>query len=257
MAGIADGFIAGAELGSRIRDNRKRQELMEKQLEREAQGMEARMALQKEMQDKQLFADASRRSADDAIRNRELDLKAREIDMIDKDPTRALARLKAEREMQAMQGGQTPRPTAKVQRTMGDVTASYDVPVDELEQRFPQKAAPTPAAQVTQEAGGVKASFSVPVHEARRTVAAAAYKSPYGDRVADLDAKISEHEAELGAGDERSGFLGLGGSRKEAVEKLKRQRLGMRAMELRDMVDQGVLTQEEADRRANHLLSQP
>jgi len=111
-------------------------------------------------------------------------------------------------------------------------------------------------AQVEQRPAGTTVKYQAPVAEAKQLAANAAYKNPYSGQLADIDSQIAGHEAEIAGGDTRTGFLGIGTSRQGEIEKLKRQRLALRGMELQDQLKAGLISPEEADQRANSYLQQ-
>jgi hypothetical protein len=193
---------------------------------------------------------------------------AEERQRAENDPVNRLQRAKAQLELDHL-GKPLPAapPTAKVTRKLpGDATASYDMPLTDLERSFgpalppPPVAAPPPSARITQafgEDGRSRAEFDVPLGEAKRMAGAAGYKSPFADEIATLGSRIAEHESEIESGDKRTGFLGLGGSRQSDMDKAKRQRRRLQALEIQDALARGAIDEAEADRRANQILSAP
>jgi hypothetical protein len=111
-----------------------------------------------------------------------------------------------------------------------------------------------PTAEVSQKfEDGSTARFNVPLAEAQRRAAEAQYRSPYADKIAHLGDTIAKHQAEVEAGDERTGFLNIK-SRKDELSRANKQRIRLQALEIQDMLNHGLISQEEADRRAARLL---
>ncbi len=122
------------------------------------------------------------------------------------------------------------------------------------------KPAPVPTARVRRNLGadakGGFAEYEIPITDLEKTISganAAAYKSPYADQIADLSGRISKQQSEIEGGDERTGFLGMGTSRKGIVETNSKQLMRLQVLELQDQLRAGVIDQAEADRRADAL----
>lgn len=109
-------------------------------------------------------------------------------------------------------------------------------------------------ATVTRKAGDVSATYKVPLADMERALGQSGYSSPYAGDIADLGRQIAEQKAEIAGGDTRTGFLGIGKSRQGVIDGATQRRLQLQAMELQDMLEKGTITQEEADRRAAVLM---
>lgn len=115
---------------------------------------------------------------------------------------------------------------------------------------------PAPTAKVTEEIGNAKVAYDVPLTEMEGKLRAQSYRSPYADEIAGYDRQIAEQQAEMAGGDTRTGFMGVGTSRQGVIDKAKNQRLQMKALELQDLLEKGIIDQREADRRAAILMRQ-
>jgi hypothetical protein len=121
--------------------------------------------------------------------------------------------------------------------------------------------APVPMAKVRRNLGtdGKEgfAEFQTPVADLEKTAGtgiASNYKSPYADEIARLGSASAKQRAEIAGGDNRTGFLGVGSSRADLAATADRQRLQLKALEIKDMLESGVIDKTEADRRANALM---
>ena len=232
---LAEGLNRGFRTGADAYDAKKRRELQEKALERDAERYAGMRAADKEMR--------STLSRDEIERNRRFLAQQkfeREV-LLDKeakaanDPRTQLEIEKARRELEALRNPApaatapampAPPPTARVKQAFGPggkSTAEYEVPVSELD-------------------------------DLRQSNPASSYRSPYARDIAELARQEAAQQAEIATGDKRTGFLNLQ-SRDDLANKASTQRLRLQAMELQDMVARGIIDQDEADRRADALMA--
>jgi hypothetical protein len=120
-----------------------------------------------------------------------------------------------------------------------------------------EQAAPSPPmAKVSQAFGDgdkSRVEYSLPVDQATKMAGISAYKSPYADDISDLGRTIAEHQSEIDSGDSRTGFLNMN-SRQDIIDQAQRQRKRLQGQELQDMLANGVIDEDEANRRANLIL---
>lgn len=255
--GINQGFALGADAAQRRKDRERREKELDRDIELRRELAQKRLDFQMEREKErkagiqvQLDVDGKRRLED--------------LARTEADPVYRLQRAKAQLELDQLGKPPPASPAmAKVSRNLpGGATASYDMPLTDLERSFgpaqPPPAEPLapPTAKITQafgEGGRSKMQFDAPLSEAKQMTGAASYKSPYAEEIAGLSSQIAEHQSEIEGGDTRFGFLGVGSSRKDAIETAKRKERRLRALELKDMFDKGIIDEEEADRRAARI----
>lgn len=118
---------------------------------------------------------------------------------------------------------------------------------------------PEPGAKITHKMGDVTATYEAPMVDLRameQRLTRDRYASPYAADIADQGRIIAREQSAMAGGDKRTGFLGIGRSRQGVVDGARRQMQQLRAMELQDMLEKGIITQQEADRRAALLMQQ-
>jgi len=168
------------------------------------------------------------------------------------DPVTRLNRAKAQRELDSMGG----LPPANSNATLADDVQRLELKKKKETLTAPPAPVAPPMAKVTQAFGAdgkSRAQFDVPLDDFKKTARAASYRSPYADDIADLGRKIAEQQAEQDGGDNRTGFLNLT-SRKSVIADATRKQRRLQALELQEMLAQGVIDQAEADRRAGIIL---
>lgn len=256
-------FAAGFEVTSRARLERKRQAADERRGE-----------VERDLRQRALDSDAQKwkeereqrdrlEAARNALLREQLDGVAarygQERTDREADPTNRLNRAKAELELATLS-----RPSAPPAPPdeLADLTRQRDIAQRKREIAAISAPAaqpappPPPMAKVTQKMGDTTVVRDMPATDLERGFGALGYKSPHEEDVAELDRQIAEQQAEMAGGDMRTGFLGVGSSRQDIVAKANRQRLALKARELQDMLERGVIDQAEADRRAALLMQQ-
>jgi hypothetical protein len=246
MAGIGDGFTQGLALGQNWRRNRDEKKMMEARLQLDAEAMQQRR--------------------DDAEADRKFQMGR---DAKEYESRKELLSMKVGADAQALREGRYAASEARLGALLGSSSqpgpSSFmadALKTKEESDRWRERNPPAgePLATVTEKAGDTTVSSRVPLSEAKKQLAAraaSAYQSPYRDELTEIEGGLAEQKAEIDGGDDDMGFLGLGGSRHTEVNKLKKRRFALKAMELEDMVRRGLIDQDEADRRSNAILSQP
>ncbi|HTO05205.1 MAG TPA: hypothetical protein VL069_15960 [Opitutus sp.] len=110
-----------------------------------------------------------------------------------------------------------------------------------------------PMAEVTHKYGDGESKFRVPIAEARLRGSEAAYQSPYAAKIESLGNTIANNEGEMAGGDQRTGLFNLK-SRADQVSNATAQRTRLQYLEINDQLEKGLISPEEADRRASLLL---
>ena len=82
---------------------------------------------------------------------------------------------------------------------------------------------------------------------------AEAYKSPYADAIGEAESEISKQQIAMAGGDNRTGFLNMS-SRQGVVDERRQQLLRLKALDLQDRVQKGLMTQQQADEEAKRLM---
>lgn len=272
---LADGLSRGFELGSRAIDEKKRRELAERQLTQDALEKAAERSLRRELTEKGLGANAGVRDAQannlnaNAERTRsripgEVDeLSARALQLkASANRTNTLAPLEADSLTENTRGARLGNNFKEAtmddelaraaERLKGDrlANAAKALQMSEAEKRLREG----PTAEITEKFGeNSTARFKVPIADAQRLSREGQYRSEYAGKIAQLGDQIATQQAELESGDERTGFLNLK-SRKDEIGRAKSQQVRLQALEIQDMVNKGVISPEEGDRRAAGLL---
>ena len=233
--GLNSGFAIGAQAVQNRLDNELRKQLRQDRLTREAAEVEASKTLRTE----QRTLDAAKAEEE---RN---------------DPRNVLARQKAQKEIDSLNNPQPPSE---------DDQLAADVRRIELQKKrdallTPPPPTPAPTAKVRQNFGadgkGGYAEYELPTTDLEKTIGganAAAYRDPFEEQITGLQTKIAREQSAIESGDTRSGFLGVGTSRADTVANSQRQLLKLEGLRLQDQVRKGVITQAEADARANQLM---
>lgn len=247
-----DTFVSGFGTGAAIRDRRKQFEFDAAERDLRQRVFDADVARRKQARDDALAAAAEEKARVREQMEAEAARYAQSRQDELNDPVRQLARRKAQAELEAF--GQPKQPDE-----LADLTRQRDIAqrrreISDLDTP-PAPPAP-PMAKVTQKLGATTVVREMPATDLERGFGALGYKSPYEGDITELDRQISEQQAEMAGGDMRTGFLGVGSSRKDIVAKASRQRLALKARELQDMLERGVIDQAEADRRAALLMQQ-
>jgi hypothetical protein len=239
MAGIGDGFATGMGIGQNF-----------KRMKEEKADREADRALRKMVIDQRLEKDHAEEVAAGKLRTEKIEADRVAAELERNDPRNVLARREAQNRLDAMDN---PAPMSEAEALQNEVSML------ELRAKKHKLTAPPsgPTADVKMPLGdtGQATIRGVPAAEiGKYTGGAGGFKSPYASQIAALGEEIAGHEAELAGGDRRMGLFGLGGSREDAMAKAQRKRAGLQAMELRDMVAGGHLSQEEANKRAEAIM---
>lgn len=270
-----DSFVSGLRTGSDIRNAKKDRADKQAALDRHFLEQAAERSLRRELLDKNLAASAPLTAAQaanlNASANRTTTLTPAEFDEIQARTrglnasagrTETLTPYEAQ-DLQASTRGKnalasrtetlTPYEVADLDASTAKKhsSAALDLAAEQLHR---EKAKRGMEAEVTQSIGpGAEAKFSIPISEAQKQATAAAHQSPYADRIAQLGDKIAENEAELSAGDTRTGLFNLR-SRKDEVTKATRQRVRLQALEIQEQLRNGLIDDAEAERRSGNLL---
>lgn len=206
-------------------------------------------AARKGLQDQFLAARAKELADDNARRALEKEANVQEAVS---DPRNVLARRKAQAELDAM--GQ-PNPDADLAAKVN--RAKLEKELNTLVTPQP----PTiPTARVRQNFGDAGyIDQEIPVTDLEKsigTLKAAGYKDPYAEQIAALEGDVGKQQAALAGGSAKAGgFLGIGGTpRADIAASKQREILQLRAAQLKDQVARGIITPEEADRRAEALM---
>jgi len=247
-AGINQGFRSGTIAAQRRKDRKERE-----RLQGERQAFESSMRDQQHTRDVELMntrlrADAEMMESRNALSRDRLAMDAKRLDAQQNDPRAVFEREIASRELAKLD--QPPSPQQLLEQ---------DVERLKLEKERDSLTAPAapPTAQVTQTFGPddrSKVEYTIPAADAQRHASISGYQSPYADEIHELGRTISDHQGEIAAGDTRTGFLGIGSSRQDLLTKAVRKRASLQALELEDMVRRRVISQEEADRRADQIM---
>lgn len=229
---LAQGLNVGFQTGARAYDDKVRRQLQEDALELTAKRYAADKELRSTMRQNEIEKNRRFLGQQKFEREELARLAAEKAN----DPREQLAIEKARRELEALRNPApaatapampAPPPTARVKQAFGPggkSTAEYEVPVSELDQL-------------------------------RQSNPASSYRSPYDRDIAELARQEAAQQAEIATGDKRTGFLNWQ-SREDLATKASTQRLRLEAMRLQDMVAKGVISQEEADERADALMAQ-
>ena len=79
------------------------------------------------------------------------------------------------------------------------------------------------------------------------------YRSPYGEAIGAAESEIAKQKIAMAGGDNRTGFLNMS-SRQGVVDEQSRQLTRLKALDLQDRVQKGLMTQQQADEEAKRLM---
>lgn len=242
--GIMEGGRIGADLALAHKRRKFEREMTDQQVTQDGMRLKADRELREKVEagraalvQKQIDAAAARFAGERADR--------------ESDPVYQLARKKAQFELETFGQPKAPDELADLARQRDRLKLQSEI--TELGSPRP---APPPMAKVTQKYGDSTIVRDIPATDFEKSMGAMGYRSPHSDAIADLERQIAEQGAEIAGGDTRTGFMGVATSRQDVIAKAQWQRLQLKALELQDQVEKGVITQEEADRRAAALMQQ-
>ena len=79
------------------------------------------------------------------------------------------------------------------------------------------------------------------------------YRSPYGEAIGAAESEVAKQKIAMAGGDNRTGFLNMS-SRQGVVDEQNRQLTRLKALDLQDRVQKGLMTQQQADEEAKRLM---
>ncbi len=258
MAGIGEGFTAGLEWGRRWRSDRDEKKMNQARLELEARRHDELLKAQRETELRRMQHDAEMLG-----KKQGFDAEQGGIDRSWRSGESAAERAVRISEAQAdraFRGGENDK-TLKQRKIETDAEAAWrekqlEMQRNAMSARDPNLATFEQPLDPNNPNGG-KVSFKAPMSELAKMkpVAGDPYVSPYAKDIADAEKLMVEQEAQMAEGDMRGGFMGL--QKRSGLAGEQKNRLArLKALELQDMVQKGMITQEEADARAKRYLPQ-
>lgn len=240
---LADGFGNGFGLGINMMQAKKK-------LIADAKLMQADREFKMSLAEKQIKA-----AQDEFAAKRGLEIQAAEE--LKLDPRTQLAKRKAQQEINSLDNPQPPSPEQTLTQNIARLKLQHDF--DALS-KAPAPASP-PMAKIRRNLGadgkGGSVEYELPTTDLEKTLSganASAYRDPFEEQITGLQTKIAREQSAIEGGDSRSGFLGIGTSRADTVANSQRQLLKLEGLRLQDQVRKGIITQSEADARANQLM---
>lgn len=248
---LADGINNGARLGAEAY-------MMAKRLEKEEQERRARQAEAQAERDLRLKLAADSMANEGTLLDRRLHAEADNLAKgynwrsteADKDRTFTASQKDLDRELDR-------DPGSLKNVNLGKRNLLLDKEIEEASARLlSYNAKPTqPMATVTAPFGADgKVSYQVPTSEiAKQQNAPEPYASPYSAEIAKVEQDIAQQRLQMAEGDTRTGFLNL--SKRTGVISKQQQKLArLRALEIQDRLEKGLISPEQADAEARKYL---
>jgi hypothetical protein len=245
MAGIGEGFGQGLSLGMAARQKKKDREADAARLALEAQQHKDVLDTQKSLRAEDLKQRAEERKADRQFQTeRDAAQATTRFAELDKQLASAAA-IEAGRNKQ--------RGDEAALNQIGNSIGGF--------QKFVAATAPKPEYVTIEQPldpenpNAGKTTRKVPASsfgQMPQPKPAESYQSPYKKEIDDADAQIAENNAALAEGDKHPGW-NVFSDRKDTVAEQTQRRVRLQALDIQNQLDKGLISQEEADARADRL----